>query len=137
MRRPPETETARQQEICFRWLGREASPCTDSQLRPEGKGASAALSCLFLLCTKVLSASHSVAEFFLIMSDSATPWTVACQTPLSVEFSRQEYWSGLPCPPPGRLPGPGIEPLSLVSPASVAGFFTATTAWEACWGAAE
>ena len=67
----------------------------------------------------------------------STLWTVARQAPLSVEFSRQEYWSGLPCPPPGRLPGPGIEPLSLVSPASVAGFFTATTAWEACWGAAE
>ena len=42
----------------------------------------------------------------------ATPWTVACQTPLSTGFSRQEYWSGLPCPPPGDLPDPGIEPLS-------------------------
>ena len=76
------------------------------------KGSSAALSCLFLLCTKVLSASHSVAEFFLIMSDSATPWTVACQTPLSVEFSRQERWSGLPFPYPGDLPDPGLKPES-------------------------
>ena len=42
-----------------------------------------------------------------------TPWTVACQAPLSMEFSRQEYWSGLPCPPPGDLPNPGIEPTSL------------------------
>ena len=40
----------------------------------------------------------------------ATPWTVACQAPLSVVFSRQEYWSGLPFPPPGDLPDPGIEP---------------------------
>ena len=40
----------------------------------------------------------------------ATPWTVAHQAPLSVEFSRQEYWSGLPCPSPGDLPGPGVEP---------------------------
>ena len=51
-----------------------------------------------------------------VMSSSATPWTAACQGPLSLEFSRQEYWSGLPFPPPGDLPDPGIEPTSLVSP---------------------
>ena len=43
-------------------------------------------------------------------STLATPWTVAHQSPLSMEFSRQEYWSGLPCPPPGDLPDPGIKP---------------------------
>ena len=42
----------------------------------------------------------------------ATPWTVACQAPLYMEFSRQEYWSGLPCPSPGDLPDPEIEPRS-------------------------
>ena len=42
----------------------------------------------------------------------ATPWTVACQTPLSMGFSRQEYWSGLPFPSPGDLPDPGIKPWS-------------------------
>ena len=42
----------------------------------------------------------------------ATPCTVAPQAPLSMGFSRQEYWSGLPCPPPGDLPSPGIEPRS-------------------------
>jgi len=42
----------------------------------------------------------------------ATPWTVAHQAPLSMEFSRQEYWSGLPCPSPGDLPNPGIKPRS-------------------------
>ena len=47
-----------------------------------------------------------------------TPWTVAHQAPLSMEFSRQEYWSGLPLPSPGELPEPGIEPSSLVSPMS-------------------
>ena len=47
----------------------------------------------------------------------ATPRSVALQTPLSMGFSRQEYWSGLPCPPPGDLPHPGIKPTSLVSPA--------------------
>ena len=45
-------------------------------------------------------------------SNSATPWTVACQAPLSMEFSRQEYWSGLPFPSLGDLPDPGIEPES-------------------------
>ena len=44
-----------------------------------------------------------------------TPWTVACQAPPSVEFSRQEYWSGLPCHPPGDLPDPGIKPVSLMN----------------------
>ena len=47
------------------------------------------------------------------MSDSATLWTVACQAPLSLEFSRQEYWSELPWPPPGDLPHPGNESTSL------------------------
>ena len=42
----------------------------------------------------------------------ATPWTVACQAPLSVGFPRQEYWSGLPFPPPGDLPDPGIKSAS-------------------------
>ena len=56
------------------------------------------------------------------------PWTVACQAPLSMGFSRQEYWSGLPCPSLGDLPGPGIEPKS---PALADGFFTSSTTWEA------
>ena len=44
-------------------------------------------------------------------------WTVACQGPLSIGFSKQEYWSGLPRPPPGDLPDPGVEPASTVAPA--------------------
>ena len=51
----------------------------------------------------------------------ATPWTIALQVPLSVGFSRQEYWSGLAFPSPGDLPDPGIEP---VSPALTGSFFT-------------
>ena len=51
-----------------------------------------------------------------------TPWTVACQAPLSMGFSRQEYWSGLPCPPPGDLPDPGIEPTTLMYPAWTGGY---------------
>ena len=54
----------------------------------------------------------------------ATPWTVAHQAPLSMEFPRQEYWSGLPFPSPGDLPNPGIKP---ESPALAGGFFTIET----------
>ena len=56
----------------------------------------------------------------------ATLWTVAHQAPLSMEFSRQEYRSGLPCPPPD-LPNPGVEPSFHTSPALAAGFFTTST----------
>ena len=54
----------------------------------------------------------------------ATPWTIALQAPPSMEFSRQEYLSGLLFPPPGDLPSPKIEPTSLMSPALAGGFFT-------------
>ena len=59
-----------------------------------------------------------------IVSDSAILWTVARQAPLSMGFTRQEYWSGLPFPSPGDIPNPGIKPKSLVSPAWAGGFFT-------------
>ena len=54
----------------------------------------------------------------------ATPWTVACQAPLSIEFPRQVYWGGLPFPTPGDIPDPGIESWSLLSSALAGGFFT-------------
>ena len=60
-----------------------------------------------------------------------TQWTVACQAPLSMGFSRQGYWSGLPCPPPGDLSNPGIKPTFLSSPALTGVFFTTSAAWEA------
>ena len=56
-----------------------------------------------------------------VTSDSETPWTVAGQVPLSMGFSRQEYWSELPFPTPEDLPNPGIKPKS---PALAGGFFT-------------
>ena len=58
----------------------------------------------------------------------ATLWTTALQAPLSM---RQEYWRGSPCPPPGDLPNPGIEPASLTSPTSAGGFSTTSATWEA------
>ena len=53
-----------------------------------------------------------------------TPWTAARQSPQSIGFSRQEYWSGLLCPPLGDLSDPGIQPASFMSPALAGGFFT-------------
>ena len=66
-----------------------------------------------------------------IVSDSVTPLTVTHQAPLSIEFSRQEYWSGLPFPSPGDLPDSGIESAPFASPAVAGGFFTTGTTWEA------
>ena len=65
---------------------------------------------------------------------SVTLSTVTRQAPLSVGFSRQEYWSGLPCPPPGNLPNPGIELASRISPALAERFYTASATWEAQLG---
>jgi len=61
----------------------------------------------------------------------ATLGTVACRIPLSMGFSRQEYWTVLPCPPPGDLPDPGMEPTSLLSPALAGRFVTTSSTWEA------
>ena len=59
----------------------------------------------------------------------ATPWTVAHQAPLSMGFPRQEYWSVFPCPPPGDLPDPEIEPKYPTSPELTSGFLTTSAAW--------
>ena len=61
----------------------------------------------------------------------AAPWIAAHQAPLSMGFSRQEYWNELPCPPPGDLPDLEIEPKSLPSLALAGGFYTTITNWEA------
>ena len=61
----------------------------------------------------------------------AALWTAALQAPLSTGFSRQEYWSGLLCPPPQDPPDPGMEPAFLMSPALTGGLFTTSATWEA------
>ena len=66
---------------------------------------------------RALKARVGVCSVALVTSDSETPWTVACQASLSMGFPRQEYWSGLPFPPPGDLSNPGIDPASPVAPA--------------------
>ena len=69
------------------------------------------------LCMHVDAKSLSRAQLL------ATLWTVVHQAPLSMGFSRQEYWSGLPCPPPGNFPDPEIETVALTSPTVAGGFF--------------
>ena len=67
---------------------------------------------LYTFCFSYISLGGGgglVAKLYLTF---VTPWTVACQAPLSMGFPRQEYWNGLPFPSPGDLPEPGIEPMS-------------------------
>ena len=71
-----------------------------------------------------------VLSCFSCVHHFVTLWTIACQAPLSMGFSRLEYCGGLPCPPPGDLPDPGIEPAFLTSPALAGGFFTTSTTLE-------
>ena len=90
------------------------------QMSPAGYSPGVAknrtqLSTLWFKCASVCLFSH--------VQLCVIPWTVACQAPLSVGFSRQESWHGLPCPPPGDLPDPGIESWSPVSPTLAEGLF--------------
>ena len=81
----------------------------------------------------------SVSDVCAVLSHFSHVWlfatlcTITCQAPLSMGFSREEYWSGLPFPSLGNLPDPGIQPASLKSPALAGGFFTTRATWEA-WG---
>ena len=68
--------------------------------------------------------SHPLAQSLSHVQLFATPWNAASQAPLSMGFSRQKYWSELPFPIPGDLPNPGIQSVSLVSPALAGRFFT-------------
>ena len=77
------------------------------------------------MCVCVCTQSLSCVQLF------EAPWTVAHQAPLSMGFSRQEYWSGLPFPTPGDLPNLGMEPEFLASPALAGRFFTISAAWGA------
>ena len=77
------------------------------------------------MCTCCMLSHFSHVQFCV------TPWTAACQAPLSVGFPRKEYWSGLPCPSPGDLHPPRDGTL-LSLPALAGGFFTTSTTWEAC-----
>ena len=94
-----------------------ARPCKETRL-------------LMPVSNLLFSAPQSVlvAQSCLTLCD---PWTVAHQAPLSVGFSKQEYWSGLPCASLGDLPPPGIESASLMSPALAEKLVTTSATWEA------
>ena len=62
-------------------------------------------------CAHAQVLSH--VQLFVGLQSAKSPWTIVCQVPLSMGFSRQEYWSGLPFPPPGDLPDPGSNPCLL------------------------
>ena len=79
----------------------------------------------------VRSWGAGMVSYFSCVQLCVTLWTVTCQAPLSMGFSRQDYWSGLPFPSPGDLPDPGIKPVSLTSPALTNRFFTIGATWEA------
>ena len=92
--------------------------------------------CVCVICMCVYTHTHTHTCMCMLSCFShvqlfATLWTIACQAPLSMGFSRQEDWSGLPCPPLGDLPDPGIKSTSLTSPALAGGFFTTRVTWEA------
>ena len=72
------------------------------------------------------------AESFKLCLTLFNPVNCTCHVPLSMEFSRQEYWSGLPCPPPGDLPYPGIEPASFASLGLAGRFFTTEPPGKPC-----
>ena len=81
----------------------------------------------FKLCSQQLMENNNIVQLF------AAPWTIAHQAPLSMGFSRQESWSKVPLPTPVHLPNPGIEPVSLASPALAGRFFTTSATWEVPW----
>ena len=83
-------------------------------------------------CSSGVTWAHCV-RVCLSCPTLVTPWTVARQAPGTMEFSRQEYWSGLPFPIPGDLPNPGIEPTSLASPARAGGSFTTAPPGKPLW----
>ena len=114
------------------------SPHYGRQKAISRKGAShiTSLSLSFLICktleiyqaqpTLILRVSCLIIHVQLF----GTLWTIAHQTPLSMGFSRQEYWNGLQCPPPGYLSNPGIKPTSLMSPALAGVSFITSSTWE-------
>ena len=73
------------------------------------------------VCTNLIVGLSSVTQ---LCPTLCNPMAITHQTPLSMGFSRQEYWSGLPFPSPGYLPNSGIEPMTLASPALAGRFFT-------------
>ena len=105
--------------------------CLETFLLPQLRGKDSA-SILLIEASDIAKypTRHSVYESAQLCPNT---WTVVRQALLSMRFSRQEYWSGLPCSPPRDLPNPGTEPLSVASPALAGRFFNTSTTWETPW----
>ena len=117
--------------LCEEWAGvpKEAysKPWPENTLRPENVLLGVTKS--YIICYVAICRQHNHAKF-LQLCLFATQWTLAHQASLSMGFSRQEYWSGLPFLPPGYLHNPEIEPTALKPPALAGGFFTTSATWE-------
>ena len=85
---------------------------------------------MYYFLVLIIKMHACVLSHFSCVQLFVTIWTVVHQPPLFIWFHKQEYWSGLPCPPPGDLPHPGIKTRSLMSPALAGGFFTTRANWE-------
>ena len=86
------------------------------------------------VCVCVCVCAHTCMLSRSVVSDfSVTPRTVDRQAPLSMEFSRQGYWSGLPFPSTGDLPNPGIKPIAPMAPALTGRFFTTAPPGKSLW----
>ena len=83
-----------------------------------------------MLKTIICQSRYCVLSRFSCVWFFVTPWTLTCQAPLFMGFSKQEYWNGLLCPPPGDLPNPGMEPVSHMSLALAGRFFITNATWE-------
>ena len=83
-----------------------------------------------MLGSIICQSRYCVLSHFSCVWFFVTPWTLTCQAPLFVGFSKQDYWNGLLCPPPGDLPNPGMELASLTSFALAGRFFTTNATWE-------
>ena len=120
--------------VCY--AGARDSPLpTPRGMRPKLTSASTVSLAYLLLdarCSRVGIWRRCLCSVVQHVQPFATPWTLTCQAPLSLGLPRQEYWSGLPFPPPGDLLHPGIKTESLASPV-LSGGFCAT--WEATFTA--
>ena len=108
-------EHARPEREVSSWVNRNG-PCAPTFIEEWGNATCAQIERKGNKSVRACMLSHLSCVWLLV-----TPWTVARQAPLSMGFSRQEYWSGLPCPLPGDLPDTGIKPRSLMSPALAGG----------------
>ena len=95
---------------CIAYFCSLSSPLEQKQTNKKIPPNLATLTLVFIVCNSDLSCCVCLLSCFSHVQLFAALWTVACQPPLSMGFSRQEYWSGLSCPPPGHLPNQGINP---------------------------